>query len=228
MNSINSQFSRFANTYDEFNTIQREVSKELINLINFKPQKILDLGSGTGEVIKNINWEFEEFIGIDISENMCKLHPKSEKIELLNMNFENSEIYTQNFDIIISASAIQWANNLTTLFFNISKATNKIAFAIFTSNTFKTLHKLAKINSPIYSKDELINSLNDYFNFELQTKNYELTFQNKIDIFKYIKKSGVSGGVKRLNYKDTKYLIQHYPLDYLEFEVIFIIGKTKN
>jgi malonyl-CoA O-methyltransferase len=41
-------------------------------------------------------------------------------------------------------------------------------------------------------------------------------------MFRYIKKSGVSGGKKRLGYKEMKALMKHYPLDYLEFEVLFV------
>jgi len=41
-------------------------------------------------------------------------------------------------------------------------------------------------------------------------------------MFKYIKRSGVSGGKKQLNYKQMKKIMQNYPLDYLEFEVLFV------
>jgi len=41
-------------------------------------------------------------------------------------------------------------------------------------------------------------------------------------MFRYIKKSGVSGGEKQLSYKQIKHLMKAYPLDYLEFEVLFI------
>lgn len=43
-------------------------------------------------------------------------------------------------------------------------------------------------------------------------------------MFDYIKKSGVSGGEKRLTISQTKKLIKEYHLDYLEFEVLFVIA----
>jgi malonyl-CoA O-methyltransferase len=50
-------------------------------------------------------------------------------------------------------------------------------------------------------------------------------------MFKYIKKSGVSGGEKRLGYKEMKVLMELYPLNYLEFEVLFVeatsLAKSK-
>jgi malonyl-CoA O-methyltransferase len=41
-------------------------------------------------------------------------------------------------------------------------------------------------------------------------------------MFRYIKKSGVSGGEKQLSYKQMKMLMEKYPLNYLEFEVLFV------
>jgi malonyl-CoA O-methyltransferase len=45
-------------------------------------------------------------------------------------------------------------------------------------------------------------------------------------MFRYIKKSGVSGGEKQLSYKETRHLMETYPLDYLEFEVLFVKAKA--
>ena len=44
-------------------------------------------------------------------------------------------------------------------------------------------------------------------------------------MFNYIKKSGVSGGEKQLTYMQTKQLMKSYPLDYLEFEVLFVEAR---
>ena len=55
---------------------------------------------------------------------------------------------------------------------------------------------------------------------------YTLEFDSTREMFKYIKKSGVSGGEKKLSYKQTRYLMETYPLDYLEFEVLFVEAKN--
>ena len=57
-------------------------------------------------------------------------------------------------------------------------------------------------------------------------KNYKLNFEDNLSLFRYIKKSGVSGGEKRLNYSETKALLKNYPHKFLEFEVIFLWGKS--
>jgi len=46
-------------------------------------------------------------------------------------------------------------------------------------------------------------------------------------MLRYIKKSGVSGGRNLLTYKQTKKLMDEYPLNYLEFEVVYINSFSK-
>jgi len=47
-------------------------------------------------------------------------------------------------------------------------------------------------------------------------------------MLRYIKQSGVSGGKKQLSYKEIKRVIKDYPLDYLEFEVLFVKAIPKD
>jgi malonyl-CoA O-methyltransferase len=110
------------------------------------------------------------------------------------------------------------------LFFNLSNLNFKdFAFAIFTSNTFKTIHKTASISSVLKSKEEVLSLAKKYFpNLKHHHNQYKLEFENNIDMFRYIKKTGVSGNRAILSYKQTKELINKYPLNYLEFEVIFL------
>ncbi len=72
------------------------------------------------------------------------------------------------------------------------------------------------------SADEIDKLQKKYFEAELEVVEYKLDFESTRNMFKYIKNSGVSGSRKVLNYKQTKKLMQDYPLNYLEFEVVFI------
>jgi malonyl-CoA O-methyltransferase len=227
MHNAKQEFSRFANSYQELNIIQREVAKELLGRFDFKPSTILDLGSGTGEICKNINFEFKRFVAVDISLDMCNLHPKSDKITVINSDFEDSSIFESRYDLIISSSALQWSKNLDYLFEKISSATNKIAFAIFTSNTFVNLNLSLKLESLIYDSKTLIEILKRYFDIEFEIKNYTLEFTSTLELLRYIKKSGVSGGTKRLEHKNIKTLIDKNELHTLEFEVLYVVGTLK-
>jgi len=59
------EFSRFANQYSNYNIIQVEVAKTLVEQLPSNTYStIIDIGSGSGEVYKNIernNISFEQF-----------------------------------------------------------------------------------------------------------------------------------------------------------------------
>ena len=227
---ITREFSRFAHSYESHNAIQSEVAKELVEKLDNKYYKtIIDIGCGSGAVYKNINQQeirFEQFIALDASKEMLDIHPNSKNIHKYCTDFNMSKTYDSldtNVDktLIISSSALQWSKDLDFTFNQLSKKASKAYFAIFTAGTFKTLHQTAKIKSPIYSAAELEKSIEKHYIATFVLKTYRLEFDTVQEMFSYIKKSGVSGGKKKLTYKQTKELMENYSLKYLEFEVLF-------
>ena len=77
---IQNEFSINAASYGKYNIIQNKVVNELIANIFHKPQTILDLGCGQGAIYKAINWPVKEFIGIDNSDKMLKLHDNNNNV----------------------------------------------------------------------------------------------------------------------------------------------------
>ena len=229
------EFSRFANLYETHNTIQSQVAQKLVSIIEPKEYKhILDIGCGSGAIYKNlvkIDISFKKITVADFSKAMLSLHPSSNNIQKLFFDFNSIESFREvshyKYDIVISSSALQWSQDLDTTLKEISKLSNRFYFAIFTSNTFKTLHKIGKVQSPIYSENYIKNSTLNYYNASFETVNYQLNFDSVYKMLRYIKQSGVSGGKKQLSYQEIKRVIKEYPLDYLEFEVLFIKATKK-
>lgn len=226
---ISSEFSKYALEYDNYNVIQNRVIDRLLKHMDKKPKRILDLGCGSGSLCKAINWEYEYFCGVDFAEGMLELHPKSSKIECLYGNFNDDLLFEKlvnnRYDFIFSASALQWAEDLDRVFLNIKGLDTPFALAIFTSNTFKTINQTASIDSILKSADEVNRLQKKYFDAEFEVVEYKLEFESTRDIFRYIKRSGVSGARKILSYKESKALFNNYPLNYLEFEVVFIYSR---
>jgi len=224
---VSSEFSKYAFSYESNNVIQNQVVEKLLSHIRTKPQNILDLGCGSGAVCKNINWDYNHFRGVDFAKGMLELHPKAENIESIYGNFNDKELFntlfcSTNYDYIISASALQWAEDLEKVFQDIKKLNAPIALAIFTSNTFKTLNKTAGLNSILRDSQTVDELQKKYFDADFEVVNYRLEFNSTRDMFKYIKQSGVSGSRSVLSFAETKRLMREYPLNYLEFEVAFI------
>ncbi|MCW8820838.1 MAG: methyltransferase domain-containing protein [Sulfurovum sp.] len=230
MSNVIQEFSRFAHAYDTYNVIQAEVAKALVKqLPSSHYATLLDIGCGSGEVYKNIeknNCSFEHFIALDSSPEMLEIHPSGENIEKICADFNNRKTFDTfslaHPSLILSSSALQWSRDLDFTLSEISKKASHAYFAIFTSNTFKTLHQTAHISSPIYSEDILKTTIGKYYQATFELKKYRLYFETVREMFTYIKRSGVSGGEKQLTYKQTKQLMETYPLDYLEFEVLFV------
>lgn len=226
---ISSEFSKYASHYGTYNVIQKKVLSKLLSHVHLKPQNILDLGCGSGELCKNIDWEYEKFTGVDFAYGMLELHPKSEKIEALYGDFNDEKLFgklsLKEYDYIFSSSALQWADNLESVFKNIKALNAPVALAIFTSNTFAALNKTASLEPLLRSADEIYKLQKKYFDAKFEIVEYKLEFESTRDMFRYIKKSGVSGSRKALSYKQTKKLMDEYPVNYLEFEVVFITSR---
>jgi len=230
------EFSRFANEYDKYNIIQAEVAKRLVSHIPSKLYTtIIDIGCGSGEVYKNIQngrYSFKHFIALDSSQEMLNIHPSGKRVIKVCADFNRFDTFNRlpsDRDILLlSSSALQWSQDLDFTLSQLSHKAPRAYFAIFTSSTFKTLHQLAGIESPIYSSSQLKEVIEKYYKASFEIRTYTLHFDSVHEMFTYIKKSGVSGGEKKLSYKEMKYLMKAYPLDYLEFEVLFVKATSRS
>jgi len=237
--SINKEFSKYAHKYQQLNQIQAEVAKKLITSLTptghpaCKPKKILDLGCGSGAIYNLIDWEIEKFVGVDFSSNMLSLHPKAENVTCKLGDFNDAKLFEalreEEFDYIISASALQWASDLEKVFSNIARFHLPFSLAIFSSGTFTTLKKTAGVESIIPSYKTLKELAEKHLHVDVGIEKvfYTLEFENTREMLRYIKRSGVSGGRNLLTYKQTKKLMDEYPLNYLEFEVVYINSFSK-
>jgi len=226
---VSTEFSKYASHYGNHNVIQERVASKLVELVKGKPKYILDLGCGNGAICKKIDWDYKHFTGVDFAPGMLELHPKSKKIESIYGDFNDDTLFenllTYKYDFVFSASALQWSENLEKSFKHIQEFSAPIALAIFTSNTFKTINETADLKPMLRSSQEIEKLQKKYFNAAFELVEYKLEFESTREMFRYIKQSGVSGSRKVLNYKETKKLMREYPLNYLEFEVAFIISK---
>jgi malonyl-CoA O-methyltransferase len=226
---ISSEFSKHALHYDSYNVIQNKVIKRLLKKVKNRPKNILDLGCGSGALHKSLDWKYEHFTGVDFAPGMLELHPKAKNCECIYGDFNDKTLFenllTYKYDYIFSASALQWAEDLDMVFKNIKTLNAPVSLAIFSANTFKTLNETANLTPLLRSADEIDKLQKKYFDAELEVVEYKLEFESTRDMFKYIKNSGVSGSRKVLDYKQTKKLMHDYPLNYLEFEVVFITSR---
>lgn len=231
MSSACHEFSRYAAEYGSRNVIQRLVAQKLIVFTHDQPKNILDLGCGNGTLFSLIDWESERFVGVDFSEQMLEHHPLLSNVELILGNFNDPALFEklrgENFDRIYSASALQWADDLDEVLKSLASLNTPMSLAIFTAGTFKTLHESAGVMPLLRSSDEVIAIAEKHLNAQFEVVHYTLEFDSVREMFRYIKRSGVSGGRRVLDFAQTKRLMETYPLNYLEFEVVFITTPSQ-
>ena len=229
------EFSRFAHQYDTYNVIQAQVAKKLVFALKEKQYNtVLDLGCGSGEVFKNFKTQHiacESFVALDSAASMLERHPLSQEVQTVCADFNQKNfldaLTLKHFDLLISASALQWSEDLDFTLGQVSKLSETFYGSFFTSGTFKTLHQTASIHSPIYTAEKIKESITKHYRLKkIEIQHYRLEFESTREMFKYIKQSGVSAGERKLSYKQTKKLMESYPLKYLEFEVLFVEAQS--
>lgn len=234
ISSVVKEFTRFAHQYDDYNVIQSKVAKTLVAKLPCNYYKtVVDIGCGSGSVYKNfLNQaiKVDNFFALDSSQRMLDIHPSSDRIHKVCSNFNDENfldlLSCHHFDLLVSSSSLQWSTNLRSTMDTLSVLSPLFYASIFTSGTFKTLHDIAGVVSPIYDTKTLKEILEEYYTeVVFEVRHYHLAFKSTRDMLKYIKQSGVSSGERKLSYLQTKDLMKRYPLNYLEFEVLFVEAK---
>ena len=223
------EFSKNAHTYDVHTALQREIAAKVLAGITSHPKTVLDLGCGNGAVYKQLPYGVERFVGVDSAEAMCAAHPKAGNVSVLCENFDDASLWNSLgvFDVAISSSALQWSCDIEAIFKRLSFTCKEGAFAIFTDKTFEALYDYTGRERFLPNAQKLEKMVQSYFTCKSEIKTFQLFFEDTHSLFRYIKKSGVSGGEKKLSVEQTRHLIKNYPHRFLECEVLYIWGKSK-
>ena len=154
---IRHHFDKAALSYDESAVLQREVADRLLDRLDYvkiDPQKILDVGAGTGYLSAGLAKVFASanLLELDVSLRMLKINRKkvpwykkllTEKI-LLCGDAEYLPMASESVDLIISNLTIQWCNQLPLAFSEfrrVLKPGGLLMFTTFGPDTLKELRQ---------------------------------------------------------------------------------------
>lgn len=221
-------FSRSAPSYDRYSYIQQKVADELLSLLDFTPKKILDLGCGSGTLIRRLNFSPDLYVGIDQASSMLDEHPKGRHIELYCQSFDTLDdaiLYHAPYDLCLAASSLQWSQNLDATLSQIKTLSENVLFSIFTAKTFTSLHHSLGIQSPLPEGERIQTLLGTHYKGSSYFRNYTMQFDSTQSLLGYIRQSGVSGSSTPLDYRRARLFLKESSLNKLEFEVLFFRGK---
>lgn len=118
-------FERAASSYDGAAVLQREIAKrmgERLDYIKQQPNRVLDAGSGTGYITKDLlkRYPKAEVIAVDIAHNMtCKTMEQGSwlrKPKAVCADAERLPLKEDSIDFVISSLMLQWSNDLNKVF----------------------------------------------------------------------------------------------------------------
>lgn len=210
---VKSNFNNAASSYDISAFLQKEVAKRLISRfdeIKVTPDLVLDLGCGTGDNVGPLNKKFKKakVVNLDIAFNMVK-QAKSKASKFFDKNLyvcadmESNCIASSSMDIVFSSMALQWCENLKTLFAQISQSLRPGGLFIFATLGPQTLAELKKVFS-MYSQKSHINDFIDmhevgdfltssgFTDPVIESEILTVTYEKPIELLKDLKNIGAN------------------------------------
>lgn len=144
-------FEQAARGYDGAAALQQEVAERLLQrlqLMTLKPQRILDLGCGTGQCIPGLMARYKgaEIVGLDIALPMLRQARKRgrwlRKPRCVCADAERLPFADASFDLVISNLMMQWCVDLEALFADLQRILKPGGLLMFTSFGPDTLFEL--------------------------------------------------------------------------------------
>ena len=126
---------------------RREVKKIVLPLLEKNNElKILDIGCGTGQLIKEISDHYNKvnYLGIDVAENMIEVAKKSNKGKNVKFKTSSIESFESNdkYDIIICTHAFPYFPNKQEMIKKMAGLCNKKGQVIIVNSSTNSLKDL--------------------------------------------------------------------------------------
>ena len=242
---IKNNFGKASKTYAESDFIQKKTATLLAAQLsraipNFQPKKIFDIGSGTGNLTKQLIKHYPDAIFYlnDISEAMLeesanKLKDKA-KFHFIYGDIENLQI-KETYDLITSNMCLQWIENLKATIQNMYNHSHLIAISLPLHGTFNSWHQLLKKNGISnavrpYPTIDTINEITIDLQANLIHTSYEkfvIRFDNPLAVAQYLKKIGANTPYESSSYSKQvfNFLRTHDQACILEYKIGFFILK---
>jgi malonyl-CoA O-methyltransferase len=209
---LRNNFSKVANSYEVYASIQVEVANRLLaNLNGVYPERILDIGMGTGRFTEEIKLRFPkaDIYGIDFSEGMVRESRKKDFLLTAAGDAQLLPFKNNSFNLIVSNLCYQWVGDLGLSFSEVRrilKDEGVFLFSFFATDTLKELresisHVMHNSGSPqTVFKNNLL-SLEEPVNFikqaglRIKLNNFyskKVLFQDLFELLYWLKRIGAN------------------------------------
>jgi malonyl-CoA O-methyltransferase len=145
---IADSFSRAAQTYDAAAELQRQIGHQLLeSLPDTRPDRVLDLGSGTGYFTPLLRQRFasSQLVSLDLAQGMlayARQHRPDSHAAWVCGDAEALPLASDSLDLIFSSLAIQWCERPDRLFAEIARVLRPGGRFVVATLGPDTLHEL--------------------------------------------------------------------------------------
>lgn len=147
---VRRSFHSGAEQYDRHTPVQQRVVRQLLAMLATKlqsaPQRILDIGCGTGHLLSELAARYPQaaLYGLDLAPNMVHLAAKrlAKAATLVQGDAEQLPFDDASFDLVVSSSTFQWLEQCDRCFGEVRRVLvpgGLFCFALFGAGT---LHEL--------------------------------------------------------------------------------------
>ena len=227
---IQEKFENSINFYDKNAIIQELMAKRLCSLISKKKfENILEIGSYSGLLTKKIvnDFDFENYLAIDIVDSFDKIKNLSKKIRFQQIDIEKFHT-EEKFDLIIANASLQWCNDFEKAIKNLKsflKPEGILAITIFSTDNFYEIKEAFDISLKYKTIKEIENIFSK--NTKILQEIHTLQFNSANNLLKHLKLTGVNAISKeQINYcrlKKGLKLLQDKYQNKLTYKPIYII-----
>lgn len=258
--NIKKSFDAAATTYNEAAFIQSQASENLVNKFNKLslkklPEKIADLGSGTGYLAKQLAIQFPQadISCVDFSNKMLKQaqnYTEYKNISYINADYDYLPFGPNSMDLICSNFALQWSVDLNQTLCELARILKSNGYCLFTTLGPQTLRELnnswLKIDSDKHANEynnleEIKKYLNAHDMDILHAESHitAMYFSTVQDIMRNLKAVGANYVINKkskslMTRRSFNLLVKYYEayrnhinLLPMSYEIIYIIARKK-
>lgn len=245
------RFSKHLEAYDSLAVIQQRIARTLVE--HFQPHAPLylkntcEVGCGTGFLTRELTGKFQ-ISHLYLNDLVPRALPAlcerladngfSGKVSPLPGDAEHLDI-PEPLDLIASASAMQWFEELPLFFEKTARKLNSdgwFVFNVFGPENLRQIKELTGYGLEYLSSEELKKSLEHHFKIlELKEETIRQEFDTPFNVLRHLQQTGVtatgefrwtSGKLREFEQKYTERYSSGKKV-YLDWEVIYVIAKKK-
>ncbi len=202
-------FSRFSESYDREAVLQKEAARILVDFAGDLKGKGIDLGCGTGFLLRLSEWK--GIVGIDISEDMVRFYSRFNKNAVI-ADMEDLPFKENSFDYAVSNFSLHWADFEKTVFElkRVLKPEGRFVFNIPVGGSLEVVEKiLGEIHFDFICVPEVLQTLKEkgFFINDFFVENLQKGFKDGYSLLVHLHKTGVAINTKSSSLSEKRRIV---------------------